>query len=147
VGDSIELTEFIPSQVKELAQRHQLKETDDLVSQLMTMVGGHPYLVRVALYHLAQPATGLWGNLKQLLEYAATDNGIYTPHLRRQLGILRKNKKLSSAFKQVIGNNKPISLDSILSYQLYSMGLIKWQNNQVIPRCLLYQQYFSERLD
>ena len=144
VGESVELTEFTPSQIKDLAQRHQLQEIDDLALQIITMVGGHPYLVRVALYHLAQPNSI---NLTQLWEDAPTDHGIYTPHLRPQLDILRTNQRLSSAFKQVINHNEPVSLDFNLGYQLYSMGLIKWQNNQVIPRCLLYQKYFSSRLE
>ncbi len=144
VGESIELTEFTPSQIKDLAQRHQLKEIDDLVTQIITMVGGHPYLVRVALYHLVKPESE---NLTQLWENAPTDHGIYNSHLRPQLDILRTNQRLSSAFKQVINHNQPVSLDSGLGYQLYSMGLIKWQNNQVIPRCLLYQKYFSARLE
>lgn len=146
VGESIELTEFTPAQVKDLAQRHQLNWNDELVKQLMAMVGGHPYLVRLAFYHLAQPVPGKWGNLRELLQDAPSDAGIYSQHLRRHLGILRENIKLAAAFKQVISTIDPVQLDSILGYQLYSMGLIKWQSNQVIPRCELYRQYFTERL-
>ncbi len=146
VGEAIELTEFTPTQVKDLAQRHQLDGNDSLVQQLMAIVGGHPYLVRLAFYHLAQPSPGRWGNLPQLLQDAPSDVGIYSQHLRRHLGILRENEKLAAAFKQVISNIDAVPLDSILGYQLYSMGLIKWQNNQVMPRCELYRQYFTERL-
>ncbi|WP_414578826.1 AAA-like domain-containing protein [Anabaena sp. CCY 9402-a] len=146
VGESIELAEFTPAQVKDLAQRHQLDWNDELVKQLMAMVGGHPYLVRLAFYHLAQPVPGKWRNLQQLLQDAASDAGIYSQHLRRHLGILRENVKLAAAFKQVISTIDPVQLDSILGYQLYSMGLIKWQSNQVVPRCELYRQYFTERL-
>ncbi|AFY48829.1 hypothetical protein Nos7524_3022 [Nostoc sp. PCC 7524] len=146
IGEAIELTEFTPTQVKDLAQRHQLDGDDDLVQQLMAMVGGHPYLVRLALYHLAQSSPGKWGSLQQLLQDAPSDAGIYSQHLRRHLGILRENEKLAAAFKQVISTIDAAPLDSILGYQLYSMGLIKWQSNQVIPRCKLYRQYFQERL-
>jgi len=146
VGESIELTEFTPSQVKDLAGRHQLNWNDDLVKELMEMVGGHPYLVRMAFYHLAQPIPGKWGSLKQLLQDAPSDTGIYSQHLRRHLGILRENVKLAAAFKQVISSIGAAQLDPILGYQLYSMGLTKWQSNQIIPRCELYRQYFTERL-
>lgn len=146
VGEPIELTEFTPTQVKDLAQRHQLNWHDDLVQQLMGMIGGHPYLVRLAFYHLAQPSPGRWVNLSQLLQDAPSDVGIYSQHLRRHLGILRENEKLAAAFKQVITTTHTMLLDSILGYQLYSMGLIKWQSNQAIPRCELYRQYFQERL-
>ncbi|MEA5618047.1 AAA-like domain-containing protein [Cronbergia sp. UHCC 0137] len=146
VGESIELTEFTPSQVQDLAQRHQLDWNNDLVQQLMAMLGGHPYLVRLALYHLAQPIPGQWVNLQQLLQDATSDNGIYSQHLRRHLGILRENEKLAAAFRQVISTTEAVLLDSILGYQLHSMGLIKWQSNQVISRCELYRKYFQERL-
>ncbi|WP_308418392.1 AAA-like domain-containing protein [Nostoc sp. CENA543] len=146
VGEPIELTEFTPTQVKDLAQRHQLDWDDNLVQQLMGMVGGHPYLVRLAFYHLAQSSPGKWVNLSQLLQDAPSDVGIYSQHLRRHLGIIRDNEKLSAAFKQVISTNHSVALDSILGYQLYSMGLIQWQNNQAVPRCELYRKYFQECL-
>ncbi|WP_245939753.1 AAA-like domain-containing protein [Stenomitos frigidus] len=50
VGLSIELPELKPEAVQELAQRHELRWHLAQVEQLMQMVGGHPYLVRVALY-------------------------------------------------------------------------------------------------
>ncbi|MBD2456659.1 AAA-like domain-containing protein [Nostoc sp. FACHB-87] len=146
VGESIELTEFTSIQVQDLAQRHQIDWSHDLVQELMAMVGGHPYLVRMAFYHFAQPTPGKWGSLEQLLQDAPRDTGIYSQHLRRHLGILRANVKLAAAFKQIISTIEPVSLDPILGYQLHSMGLIKWQSNQVIPRCELYRQYFKERL-
>jgi hypothetical protein len=54
VGLPIELSEFSAQQVAELARRHGLNWEMDWVKKLMKIVGGHPYLVRVALYHIAQ---------------------------------------------------------------------------------------------
>ncbi len=144
IGVPIELTEFTSNQVKDLAQRHQLNWDDNSVQQLMGMVGGHPYLVRVALYQAQHQ--GKWGNLTELLQDATTDTGIYDQHLWRHLSVLRKNEKLAAAFQQIININESVQLDPILIYQLYSMGLIKWENNKLMPRCLLYRQYFKERL-
>ena len=144
IGVPIELTEFTSSQVKDLAQRHQLNWDDNSVQQLMDMVGGHPYLVRVALYQSQHQ--GKWGNLTELLQDATTDTGIYYQHLWRHLSVLRKNEKLAAAFQQIINKNESVQLDPILIYQLYSMGLIKWEKNKLMPRCLLYRQYFQERL-
>ena len=54
VGLPIKLSEFTPEQVQELARRHGLEWSDSYpVGQLMNMVGGHPYLVHLALYYLA----------------------------------------------------------------------------------------------
>jgi len=146
VGQSIELTEFTPAQVEELVRRHQLNLVDDLVSQLMAIAGGHPYLIRLLLYHLAQSNSHNSADLQKILRDAPTDAGIYSQHLRRHLGILRENKKLASVFIQIINQPEVVKLDPLIGYQLYSMGLIKWQGNRAIPRCELYSQYFREHL-
>jgi hypothetical protein len=140
VGLPVELTEFTPEQVEDLARRHKLNWNDAQVQQLMAMVGGHPYLVRWALYHLAcQDLT-----LEKLLQDAPTDAGIYEGHLRRHSGTL-KNPELAAALKQVVTTSEPVRLETMQAYKLYSMGLIKRIGDRVTPRCQLYQQYFRER--
>jgi hypothetical protein len=142
VGLPVELTEFTPHQVEYLAQCHKLDWNDIQVQQLMAMVGGHPYLVRWALYHLAcQDLT-----LEKLLQDAPTDAGIYEGHLRRHSGVL-KNSELAAALKQVVTTSEPVRLETMQAYKLYSMGLIKRIGDRVTPRCHLYQQYFRERLN
>jgi hypothetical protein len=140
VGLPVELTEFTPEQVEDLARRHKLNWNDAQVQQLMAMVGGHPYLVRWALYHLAcQDLT-----LEKLLQDAPTDAGIYEGHLRRHSGTL-KNPEIAAALKQVVTTSEPVRLETMQAYKLYSMGLIKRIGDRVTPRCQLYQQYFRER--
>ncbi|MBW4632634.1 MAG: AAA-like domain-containing protein [Iphinoe sp. HA4291-MV1] len=152
VGLPIELKEFTLEQVKQLVQRHQLDLKDVQIQQLTALVGGHPYLVRLALYHLAQPSELLLSKsensrcLEQLLQDAPTDSGIYNKHLRRHLQTLKKNPELAVAFKQVVTTNELVQLDEILGHKLHSMGLIKRRGNQAKPRCELYRQYFSQRL-
>ena len=142
VGLPVELTEFTPEQVKDLAQRHQLDWKETQVQQLMAMVGGHPYLVRLALYNLAyQDLT-----LEQLLQDAPTDAGIYEEHLRRHWGTLKENSQLAAALQQVVTAAESVRLETMQAYKLYSMGLIKRIGDRVTPRCQLYQQYFRERL-
>jgi hypothetical protein len=142
VGLPVELTEFIPEQVKDLAQRHKLDWNDIQVQQLMAMVGGHPYLVRLALYNLACQDL----MLDKLLQEAPTEAGIYEEHLRRHWGTLIENLELAAALKQVVTAIEPVRLETMQAYKLYSMGLIKRIGDRVIPRCQLYQQYFRERL-
>ena len=50
VGLPIELPEFSVAQVQDLAQKHGLTWKQEQVNQLMKIIGGHPYLVREALY-------------------------------------------------------------------------------------------------
>jgi hypothetical protein len=108
----------------------------------MAMVGGHPYLVRLALYHIARQEM----TLAQLLETAPTDAGLYSDHLRRHLWILSQQKELAAAFNKVVATISPVQLESIYAFKLNSLGLVKLQGNEVTPRCNLYRQYFQIRL-
>ena len=139
VGLPIELPEFTSQQVADLAQRYQLDWDETQVLQLMAMVGGHPYLVRLGLYHLARQDV----TLSQLLHDAPTEAGIYEAHLRRHWGMLRENAELAAALKQVVSATEPVQIETMQAYQLYSIGLIQRKRDRVIPRCQLYRHYFQ----
>jgi transcriptional regulator with XRE-family HTH domain len=142
VGLPVELGEFTPEQIATLARCHELNWTSTQVEYLMSIVGGHPYLTRLAFYHLAcQDVT-----LDQLLSEAITNTGIYEEHLRRHLIMLNQQPELAAAFHQVVTQSEPARLDTTYTYKLYSMGLIKRQGDRVLPRCELYRQYFQHRL-
>ncbi|BAY22946.1 hypothetical protein NIES2100_27100 [Calothrix sp. NIES-2100] len=144
VGLSVELQEFSLEQVQILVARHQgLHWTDEQVEKLMDMVGGHPYLVRLALYHVQQQDS----TLEQLLQTAPTEAGIYSDHLRGHLCNLERHPNLAAAFSQVVNSLAPIEIDSESAFKLNSMGLVVYCNeNKVMPRCDLYRQYFQNRL-
>lgn len=141
VGLSIELLEFTQEQVQDLAQRYQLSWTIPQVEQLMGLVGGHPYLVRITMYQVAYENI----TLEQALSQATTESSCYGNHLRGQLWNLGKYPELAMAFSQVVNTNTPVSLESVLAFKLYSLGLVKLEGNQVTPRCELYLQYFRDR--
>ncbi|HEY9909230.1 MAG TPA: AAA-like domain-containing protein [Thermosynechococcaceae cyanobacterium] len=142
VGLPIELSEFNSEQVDWLAARHKLNWSSGEVERLRTIVGGHPYLVRLALYYLAQQQL----TLSQLAETAPTEAGIYGDHLRRHLWNLKQHSEMASAFSRVVHSDSPIEVDSVLAFKLHSLGLVNLQGNEVTPRFELYRQYFSERL-
>jgi AAA-like domain/TIR domain len=160
VGLPIELSEFSAEQVAELARRHGLNWEMDWVKKLMKIVGGHPYLVRVALYHIAQKIAyfsvedsvflGGYKNLEEsldrLLENASTEAGIYGDHLRRHLWNLQEHPELGAAFCKVVTANEPVELESVLAFKLHSLGLVQLRGNEVNVRFELYRQYFSDRL-
>lgn len=142
VGLPIELSEFTAEQVFDLSQRHGLSWKMSQVEQLRAIVGGHPYLVRLAFYHLAQHHL----TLPQLVEIAPTEAGIYGDHLRRHLWSLKQHPALASEFSRVVSSPEPVEVESILAFKLHSLGLVQLQGNEVTPRFELYRQYFSERL-
>lgn len=142
VGLPIELPDLNQAQVKDLVQRHQLNWTDSQIAELMTLVDGHPYLIRVALYQIARGRM----TLPKLQQIAPTEEGPYSDHLRRHLLNLQQDGELLPAFKRVVAAKEPVDVGNSEAFKLHSMGLVKLQGNKVKPLCELYQQYFSDRL-
>lgn len=141
-GVPIELLEFNINEIENLANLHQLDWKANEIEKLIEILGGHPYLIRLAIYYLKQRKV----SLNSLLENAAKETSIYSNHLRRNLDIILQKPTLAKSFKQVVTSNQPIELNPIETYQLYSMGLVQLQDNRVIPRCNLYRDYFSRVL-
>ncbi|WGV23571.1 AAA-like domain-containing protein [Halotia branconii] len=140
VGLPVQLTCFSLEQVQQLAQRYGLDWTDGKeAQQLMDMVGGHPALVNIALYHLNRGEI----TLLQLLETAPTSTGIYVHHLQRHWATLQKQPELAIALGAVISTTEPVLLEPIIAYKLSSMGLIKLANNKATLSCQLYRHYFQ----
>ena len=143
VGLPIQLKGFSLQEVQGLAQRYGLDWQDELeAKQLMTMVGGHPALVHLAIYYLSQRKI----TLSQLLETAPTATGIYAHHLQRHRAALEKQPELIQALDRVFGVNEPVMLAPIHSYKLASMGLIEQSKDRAIARCQLYKQYFANKI-
>jgi diguanylate cyclase (GGDEF)-like protein len=143
IGLSIKLPQFSSEQVQDLAVRYGLNWRDGSeTQQLMSMVGGHPYLVSVALYHLCRKEM----TLEKLLQVAPTPAGIYSDHLRDRLAMLQDQPQLASALQQVITADESVRLEAIAAYKLESMGLVELDGNQAKLSCQLYRLYFREQL-
>ncbi|KAF3883845.1 MULTISPECIES: AAA-like domain-containing protein [Nostocales] len=141
VGLAIELQAFTPLHVLDLSQRYGLHLSEDELSELMQLVAGHPYLVQQALYHLARKDL----TLKQLMQTAATNAGIYCNHLHRHLRSLQEHPQLATAYEQAIASSTPVEIEQLSAFKLHSMGLVKLHGNLVMPSCELYRQYFSNQ--
>lgn len=143
VGLAIELSEFNLQQVVNLAKQQELGLLgEQSLIQLMGLVGGHPYLVQLAIAHLRNQQT----TLEELLRLAPTEQGIFSDHLRQQLWHLQHNSQLEAGYKRVVMTNVPVRLDTEVAFKLHSLGLVKLSSNDCIPSCDLYRQYFSTRL-
>ncbi|MGL5058518.1 MAG: AAA-like domain-containing protein [Microcoleus sp.] len=142
VGLPIDLPEFDRQQILDLAGRHNLNWSEAEVGELMAIVGGHPYLVRVALYHISRSEL----TLDRLKETATNDAGIYSDHLRRQLWNLEEYPELLVGMKEIVAAESPVQLKSMLAFKLDSLGLVKLQGNECVPRCKLYGDYFRSHL-
>jgi serine/threonine-protein kinase len=149
VGIPINLPEFTPEQVADLARRHGLSWGREEGEKLREMVGGHPYLVRLAFYHIAKGDL----TLDRILAMGPTDEGIYRQHFGRYLDILEGDSELKSAFQKVVASLQPVPLEKKLAFKLNGLGLVNLQSsadhtiNTVILRYdKLYRPYFSDRL-
>lgn len=143
VGLPIELPELNQLQVQDLAERHGLNWNDFQAKQLIQLVGGHPYLVRVALYEIARGRT----TLEKFVQIAPTEEGAYRDHLRRHFLNVKQDTELLTALKRLTTAVLPVDVGTTESFKLRSMGLVKFQGDAVMPLCDLYRQYFSNRLE
>jgi len=134
VGVLIELPEFTAQQVLDLAKLYDLQWSDTEVQSLMSLVGGYPFLVRLALYHIACQDT----TLPELLETAPSQAGYY----RECLQVLSQKPELLAAMQKVVTGDST-DLNETTQHDLYSLGLVKFEDNAVIPSCELYRQYFQ----
>jgi len=145
VGQAIKLPEWTPAQVQDLALRHGLTwaagdEGAQHLTPLLDMVGGHPYLIRLAFYHLCRQHM----SLSQLLENAHTLDGIFGDHLRSHLLILQENPELTAALQKVVLAQEGVPLEPTLAYKLSSMGLAIVEGQHCTLSCQLYRRYFEE---
>lgn len=141
VGFPVELGELSPDQVSHLVELHGLSLRETEVDQLLALVGGHPYLVRKALYELANGLT-----FARFLEEAPTEAGVYGDHLRGILRAVEDHPDLKEALRMVVNSVEPVKLRSEQAFKLESLGVLVPEGNLERPRCRLYATYLADRL-
>ena len=106
----------------------------------MSLIGGHPYLERRALYLIASGQM----DAETLMANAARDDGPFGDHLRRHLFRFRDKPDLHQAMAQIVSHNT--CSDDLLFFRLRGAGLARRVGSAVVPRYGLYDVYFRERL-
>ena len=145
IGLPLKLPPFTVEQIQALSQRYKLDWTwteGFRGKRLMSIVGGHPYLVQLAFYHLSRQQI----SPKQLLQQVASASGIYEDHLLQLLAALQAEPELKDALQQVVTTDHPVSLEPILAHKLESMGLVTLEGDRITCSCELYRLYFKEQL-
>ncbi|MGB5770918.1 MAG: AAA-like domain-containing protein, partial [Crocosphaera sp.] len=147
VGRQVKLPGFNLEQVLTLASYYgfdwsEEPKQEQFTKDLIEMVGGHPYLIRLALDALA------YKNIPQdkLLEEAPTQGGIYSSHLRRHWNNLQSSPQLVDAMKEVVKTETGRQLEPSIAYKLESMGLINLVGDEAQTNCELYHRYFLDNL-
>ncbi|BAY93225.1 MULTISPECIES: AAA-like domain-containing protein [unclassified Tolypothrix] len=141
VGLVVDLPELSREQVQKLLKAHDLKLKGQNIDQLMAMVGGHPYLLRISIDEFKFNKK----KFEQFLKEAPTPSGAFSDHLRELLEQLENNLELRTAFSQVISADAetPVKLRPQIAKSLQRLGLIKLKGYFAEPRCELYRLYFQ----
>ena len=143
VGTFINLPEFSVGQVANLANnRYSLELNSTDINSLMAIIGGHPYLIRKALYALSQKTH----TVQQILEQATYTEGIYTEHLEGLLRSLKEVPDLISCYGDIVNSESWLEIDPLQARDLYSLGLVKRKEGKVKASLNLYRQYFKRVL-
>ena len=142
VGTPIKLHDFDPGQVRDANAAHGSPiHADEGLSELLTLTGGQPYLVRLALYTMAK--TGI--SLSQLQQTAGDDRGPFGDHLRQILWRLQENRELIDSLRLVMRRGECEQEPHFL--RLRSAGLIAGESrDRVRMRCQLYEDYLRKHL-
>jgi hypothetical protein len=142
VGERVRLPEFTPIQVQNLVVSHGLNWHDRHVADLIGLVSGHPFLIRLALYEVAHRKT----LLHNLLVTADREDGLYSEHLQRHFRYLEREAELKQIMRKVVHNDRPVFIPSTSLPQLRDSGLIKVVGDCIEPANQLYRSYFRQRL-
>jgi transcriptional regulator with XRE-family HTH domain len=141
-GLAIDLPEFTHAQVQELANRWGEEITAEQIEQLITLLGGHPYRLQSAFYHLHQQTI----TLEQLLENSSIAAVIYADHLESQWWNLLRYPDLLPLFTEIVNQSSPLDCDAVQAGQLCNMGLVRLYGRMANLRCELFRLFFRDRL-
>jgi hypothetical protein len=143
VGCPIDLPELTINLVGKLVALYDLDWGDREIQQLTDLVGFHPFLIRLALYHVAMKRT----SLAEILDRGHLADGLFNSHLMGHLRYLeRQPEELRRIMAEVVNSESPPTISSSLLQRLNDAGLVKLNSDRVLPANKLYQLYFSTRL-
>jgi serine/threonine-protein kinase len=140
VGLEMNLVEFNLEQIATLASRHQLDFSPEQIIDFNENIGGHPYLVRKAMYDIKTSKY----SFNELISKAAHDTGPFADHLQRQYWKLSQNKKAFELYTKML-KSQPIDDELTLS-SLRAAGLAKGYGANASPSFKIYKEYFSAKL-
>ncbi|MFW9262796.1 AAA-like domain-containing protein [Nostoc sp. CALU 546] len=141
-GLVIELPEFTPAQVQDLAYRCEQEISSSQTQRLIALLGGHPYRLQLAFYYLQQQTI----TLEELLENSAIAAAIYADHLEQQWWNLQRYPDLLPSFTEIVRQSSPVDCEAVQGSQLHKMGLVHLHDLKASIACELFRPFFCDRL-
>jgi hypothetical protein len=142
VGLGLVLEDFNGQQVADLNQKHgnPLAGPEE-VQRLMELVGGHPYLVRIALYTLTVEQ---W-SLAELERVACDPGSPFAHHLNDCLSVVKQDRVLTKEVRSILKRN--ICSSDAIFQKLWTAGLVQGRSPKAVTmRCRLYHDFLEPRL-
>lgn len=143
VGVSLLLPPFNLMQIQELAFRYGLEPSQTYATCLGQLLGGHPYLTQLSLFHLSQSGQ----KLADFTAQATTYTSIFSPHLRRQGALLEADPELATAVEQLLPHPKGVKLPPGIAFRLQGVGWVRFEEQRSLISCDLYRRYFASVLE
>src|SRR5262249_17885627 len=114
--------------------------TSGETGRLRELVGGEPYLVRVALFTMAtRPCT-----LTEFEQLAVRQDGPFGSRLKRLLNSTFADETLRLALRSIL--NRGLCDDEFVFQRLWSIGVIRGESrDHAVFRCQLYENYFRKK--
>jgi pimeloyl-ACP methyl ester carboxylesterase len=142
VTDPIRLEPFRREDLTQINEHFGAILAATALDQLDDLLGGQPYLSRLAFYHIAGPRRMDFGVLTRK---AADDNGPFGEHLRAKLTQLQRRLELGAALKQLI--RREVQPAEPAYYRLHAAGLVlRDDRGRIVPANLLYARFFERVL-
>ena len=141
VGFQADMNDFTDSQITYLAGLHGLswwKNSD--TKTLQNLIGGHPYLVRKALYEITTQKL----SIADFITQANTDEGYFADYLKWYLELLDQTSEKRKVFKAIL-NQQP-SREYLTCEKLRAIGLIKGNYPNYKPRYELFTKFFKQKI-
>jgi AAA-like domain len=132
------LCAFSKEETSDFARRHGIAPDAKFIEQVMTYLGGKPYLVHLLLYEMALHP----GSEEEHFKAHSTGGGIFRDHLNHYLSHFQKETLIAKAMKRVIDGK---GCDNVkIADRLEAAGLVRRdKKNQIVCSCGLYEKYFG----
>jgi AAA-like domain len=142
VGVRIPLTDFTIENIHALNEVYgrPLASVQDF-DGLLSLTGGHPYLVRLTLQEMCQRNS----DFKSVAQNALAENSIYQDHLQRLRLVLNRDVHLAEAVKRWLNAGELPDTEHFA--RLTAAGVACGASPSAIrPRCDLYARYLEKML-
>lgn len=135
VGTTVKLEDFSLADTQTLTQRHSMRLSTAEQRALHTLLCGHPYLTRKALYLLTKRRY----SYADLLGEAASETGPFGDHLRALFSRLHLRPGLIDALRHALRSGE---VDHEARHRLIAGGIVKEVGGRLQARNPLYDSYF-----